>query len=1096
MGHKRKSALADHEDDEQPPKRKRTYTKTDAQLAKNYDQLSSNSPEDRIAATKTLLRLFSHDASNSEAASSDPPALKKVLTRLVRGLCSPRKAARVGYFMALAELLLAHSTSQGIVDSCVELVKSATEGEAGTKGQEKRDYEIGRAFGFHAILQSNVLTHNGARSKSKFEQLLEELLDMYEMKPWLREDIGKSVYDWVTTQNMDTVSHYSQPITNRLARKEFASSPEGIAIWLELKNKVPQENLPKHNWNDEKASSNEDIPHLAKMLLRKQNSMDSDRSPQQKSDAVGSRQVAPHFAWNVILQSFIREDEQRGYTGDAQTSRFAQFWEKGVDRGHFGSGTSPEKKYLGLRILEWAVLEAPCWSIQYSISRNILTWLLSQRSKSERYLNGAAKATLETLVTRSKVDNVAATAIITAFTVPDGPLSFEKFSGSSTVKSILSVGDENTAQNMAAILLLRLKEMAGLENAKTSRSNQQAAIDHLSGMIRDRHVKLSHWNDDFGPEWVSNILVNLAKYGCEVTSNKLSSEVREHCRSGLLACLGHLFALNHQTARLLPPWLACKIHQDHRQELSVYRDADEEVVKTLERAILFLKNEGATEGGSSSSRAFTLLTSMTLLQVYGGEIEAIETLLELDALRHGMKEKGASRKEALEATIDLILNLASRPSIFHRKLAEQVFAVFAADLTGDALQTMLDVLEQKEGLRGQTALFEQGDHASETEEAEDEDVSEDDDVELVHAEESAGNGGNDGQDIEVASNSSSSGASDSAASDSSEIARFDKALASTLKTSKPDTASKDEQAGDLDDDDGSSVSDTSMTDSQMLALEPHLTAIFKEQVAAGQINSLQDRNTRKKSKKKGSENKRAAAHARENIVNFKHRVLDLLDLWLKQHPSMPLTLDVIPPFLRLIRITRNKQIADKTIGILRAFYDSAKRKGLPLDPAGYLSDVSESTTSGDELLVLLDAMGSVHSEALKFASKAHASACSSASIFIARCMLLGVCRNQGSSEEQKQKIHTNRMREWRHEIDKLYSDTWTRALESTEKEKKAESSGMLPLTFWRDWQEWQIEVFVSRPANKTEEANNASKNSGKQENGQTKSKRSKKKRKR
>ena len=303
--------------------------------------------------------------------------------------------------------------------------------------------------------------------------------------------------------------------------------------------------------------------------------------------------------------------------------------------------------------------------------------------------------------------------------------------------------------------------------------------------------------------------------------------------------------------------------------------------------------------------------------------------------------------------------------MFLRKLAEQVFAVFAADLTRDALQTMLDVLEQTEGLSGQNALFQQGGQASEPEDLED------DDVEVMDVEEPAPEASNDEIDVEDASISPTSDDSDSDASDSgsSEVARFDKALASTLKTSKPDTMSKDGQAGDHDGNvSDSSVSDTSMTDSQMLALEPHLTAIFKEQVAAGQINSLQDEHKRKKSKKQGSEHKRAAAQARETIINFKNRVLDLLDLWLKQHPSMPLTLDVIPSFLSLIRNTRNKQIADKTIGTLRTFYDSAKRKGLPLIAAGSLSSISNPTASGEEAQTLLGLMESIHSEALKFAS--------------------------------------------------------------------------------------------------------------------------------
>ena len=207
-------------------------------------------------------------------------------------------------------------------------------------------------------------------------------------------------------------------------------------------------------------------------------------------------------------------------------------------------------------------------------------------------MNSAATTTLESFVARSRAENAAAIAIITAITVPDGPMSFEKFSGCGTVRSILRAVDEDTAHDLVAVLAVRLTEMAGLDNPETSRSNQQAAIDHLSGMIRDRQVILSRSNDGFGPAWVSTILVTLAKYGCEVTSNRLPTEVRTRSRNALLASLGHLLSLNQQNARLLPTWLACKIWQDHQRELEVYRDADEAVVKTLEKAITFPEEEG------------------------------------------------------------------------------------------------------------------------------------------------------------------------------------------------------------------------------------------------------------------------------------------------------------------------------------------------------------------------------------------------------------------------------------------------------------------------------------------------------------------------
>jgi hypothetical protein len=80
-------------------KRQRVYTEEDAEFAKIYDNLAHEVTKVRIEAAKRLL------AKVSSSDSPDVESLAKVLSRLIRGLCSSRKAARSGFFMALTEVL-------------------------------------------------------------------------------------------------------------------------------------------------------------------------------------------------------------------------------------------------------------------------------------------------------------------------------------------------------------------------------------------------------------------------------------------------------------------------------------------------------------------------------------------------------------------------------------------------------------------------------------------------------------------------------------------------------------------------------------------------------------------------------------------------------------------------------------------------------------------------------------------------------------------------------------------------------------------------------------------------------------------------------
>jgi DNA polymerase phi len=88
-------ARPDHEDTK-VSKRTRVVPDEDRKLAVILDHLADEDADTRIKAAKDLLELL----------SNPPPELtEKAFKRLIRGLCSGRKAARYGFFVAFTELL-------------------------------------------------------------------------------------------------------------------------------------------------------------------------------------------------------------------------------------------------------------------------------------------------------------------------------------------------------------------------------------------------------------------------------------------------------------------------------------------------------------------------------------------------------------------------------------------------------------------------------------------------------------------------------------------------------------------------------------------------------------------------------------------------------------------------------------------------------------------------------------------------------------------------------------------------------------------------------------------------------------------------------
>ena len=115
-------------------KRAREVKATDTQLIEIYEDLANENEEIRLKAAHTLLTKF------SDPAKTTLEQHKVIVGRLFRGLCSGRKAARLGFSIALTEFIsqvfqpYLDNRVIGAVD-IVDNLESQTAVEGGTSGQ-------------------------------------------------------------------------------------------------------------------------------------------------------------------------------------------------------------------------------------------------------------------------------------------------------------------------------------------------------------------------------------------------------------------------------------------------------------------------------------------------------------------------------------------------------------------------------------------------------------------------------------------------------------------------------------------------------------------------------------------------------------------------------------------------------------------------------------------------------------------------------------------------------------------------------------------------------------------------------------------------
>ena len=413
---------------------------------------------------------------------------------------------------------------------------------------------------------------------------------------------------------------------------------------------------------------------------------------------------------------------------------------------------------------------------------------------------------------------------------------------------------------------------------------------------------------------------------------------------------------------------------------------------------------------------FRFLYSLTLLQIYNGEPDAISTTEDLESSFEAISQSLEIDSRTVIILIDIILSSLSRSLTLYRIVAVRSFTALTYLLTEDAIMSLFDILDKPENAIGQDDLYEkeesvegldsEGSSAEATEGSDDtgtsskvtsKDDDDEEEIKRITSEKKGSEGKLDNDDVLVddGSGSETSSSSDQESNEvDEELSKFNSLLANVLQVQNKEKVSgrEDESSNESDDDDDDD--DDDMDDDQMMALESHLTNIFKE-------------------RKKIASKKQEQKDAKTMIIAFKNRVLDLLLVYIRKQHANPLSTTLILPLLRLIRTTSSKQLAEKAFSHLKQYYDICKSKGMPADDA-----------NNDDGEVLWEILKNVHVEATKSTNKMTASACSRSSLFIAKILISKDSKNYDQIEDQyaltqkdwymdpKSKINPTMFTEW------------------------------------------------------------------------------------
>lgn len=486
---------------------------------------------------------------------------------------------------------------------------------------------------------------------------------------------------------------------------------------------------------------------------------------------------------------------------------------------------------------------------------------------------------------------------------------------------------------------------------------RQLLAEHIVAMIRAVKIIESSNKSNWIDEAALPILARVAYCKDDSCTPPISEKTRNRFRTSLMSVFTHV--LSDFGGFSFPCNLVLNLTPDAVQMDEDLTAVNAEALTIIRK--LLKKSKSDSLDTKAPRQALALLYSLVIIQLYNGEPDAVSVLDELKLCRDKLvthSDNEDSDADASEVLVELLLSFISKPSALLRKATQHVFSAFIEKVTAGGLKLMTDVLESSEGLKGQQELFDQ-----EPEDAEDIDMNDnedddemDSDVEVVDMD---GDEGNFNGNLKSLSDENASSESDDSESgsdaseeepDDDENEALNAALAEALGTHALNPAGEAEETD----------SDADMTDSEMMALDSKLVEIFSQ-------------------RKKAPNRKQEQKDAKETMVNFKSRVLDLLEIYVKKQASNPNAFNLLLPLLKLSRTTKTKPLAEKACSIIHTFFKSFKTaKKADSTTALALRPATEAQ---------LELLKALHLEVSKDPSHMYAKGASTASLLVASSLL-------------------------------------------------------------------------------------------------------------
>ena len=322
--------------------------------------------------------------------------------------------------------------------------------------------------------------------------------------------------------------------------------------------------------------------------------------------------------------------------------------------------------------------------------------LINQLASGDRLLHRAAQRMIQGILVRASESPAAVNVLFTALlTGTEGSAGFDQVTKTKTLEKLITIADLESLDGIARTLTSNMAQ-AGVADVKQAQARRQTTADLLvllygrslaeepmskkSVRLREHVLKTFVCFAYFSPSSGSERAVN---------QSLVTASTRSMAQTRLLSCLERAMKVSDSEDTPLDTTLAeIRRLQKKSKSWKLVVNFDEEVRSIVELGWTALESSQKSQS-ANAGKALRLLLQLSILQVYNGEVEAVQILEELVDYVQDLDQRG--QDDSADSFVEILLSFSSKPSKFLRRIILQVFQGFAPSMTADGLRPLLRV---------------------------------------------------------------------------------------------------------------------------------------------------------------------------------------------------------------------------------------------------------------------------------------------------------------------------------------------------------------------------------------------------------------------